>query len=367
MGENFEKNSSAKKTVSKASVIIKALTVACIVCAVVLVGVIAMALVNGNDETVTSGDVNLSDVSTTNPVITTLPDINNVAPTTASTTSAVTTTQAPRQSMAYANEEVNVRSGPSTDDDLVGVLAAGEGVIYLGDNGDGWYRVMYDSEVCYISAEYLTVQEVATTLPADTPQNGLKTIDVSYPRWYLVIVDRTRQMPEGYVPETDYVADSEEELDARVVPYFDAMYNAALEDGIELYANSGYRSYETQEENLNALVEEYMYDYDVEEEEAYEMAVKEILPAGCSEHNLGLAMDIGDIDESFAETEAYAWLVENAHNYGFIERYTEENQDITGIIPEPWHWRFVGPSHAKKIKAAGITLEEYLQYYNIQY
>lgn len=370
MEENFDKKLSGKKTNSKTAIIIKILTAACIVCAIALVGVIVMAFVNGgDDELVSSGDINSGEVITTDPLITTLPDIYNGVPSTSATesTTAATTTQAPKQSMAYATEEVNVRSEPSTDGDLVGVLAEGEGVIFISDNGDGWYRVMYDSEVCYINADYLTVEEVATTLPADTPQTGMKTIDLEHPRWYLVIVDRTRQMPEGFVPETDYVEDSEEELDARVVPYFDKMYNAALEDGIELVALSGYRSYETQQTNLDALTEEYMEEYEVDEEEAYEMAVQEILPAGCSEHNLGLAMDIGEIDEAFAESEEYAWLVENAHNYGFIERYTEENQDITGIIPEPWHWRFVAPTHAKKIKAAGITLEEYLQQNNVQY
>lgn len=346
----------------KTDIIIKSLTVACIVCAIALVGVIAMAFVGGDDEVVTSGDVTTDIYETTLPVITTLADVNNAVvmtqPSVASTD--VSTTAAPAQKMVYATEDVNIRSGPSSDTDLVGILPAGEGVIYISVDDAGWCRVKYDGEICYIHRDYLTTK-------ATESQTTVKTINTEYPRWYLVVVDKTRKIPDGYVPSLEYVADSEEELDARVVKYYDAMVEAALEDGVEIVAASGFRSYETQEENFNELVEEYMYENDMTQEEAEAIAVTEILPPGCSEHNLGLAMDIGYIDQEFADTEAYEWLCEYACEYGFIERYTEENQEITGIIPEPWHWRFVGPAHAKKIKEAGITLEEYLQSYNVEY
>lgn len=366
-GYKEEKKTPKKKKQSKTDIIIKVLTVACIICAVALAGVIVMAFVGGNDN-VTPGNVTPDTVpSTTNPVITTLADINNGLLSTEPSTQPATSTTAPNQRLVYATEEVNVRSGPSTDDEILAVLPAGSSATFISVDTDGWCKVMYDGEICYIHRDYLTTAAPETTQPSAT-NTARKTINPNQQHWYLVVVDKTRQMPDGYEPTLEYVAGSEyDQLDARVVPYYDAMVEAALEDGVELEANSGFRSYDTQESNFNDLVEEYMNDYEVDEQEAIAMVEKEILPPGCSEHNLGLAMDIGYIDESFGDTDAYAWLAEHAHEYGFIERYTEEKQDITGVIPEPWHWRFVGPSHATKIRNAGVTLEEYLQYYGVEY
>lgn len=368
MKEDFNKETnqqenppSKKKKNSKNDIIIKILTVACVICAVALIGVIVLAFVGDGGNNVTSGNVTPANViSTTEPV---------------STSDALTTTQpstqgttAPASNLVYATEQVNVRSGPSTDYEALAVLSVGESATLVSVNDDGWCEVIYKGTTCYIHRDYLSrTNPSAATQPSDV-NTTRKTVNPQAKYWYLVVVDKTRQLPEGFAPELEYVASSEtEQLDSRVVPYYDAMVNAALEDGVELEANSGFRSYETQQSNLNSLIQEYMYEYDIDEAEATIMAEKEILPAGCSEHNYGLAMDIGFIDESFRYTEAYEWLDAHAHEYGFIERYTEGKQSITNIIPEPWHWRFVGPEHAAKIKNAGISLEEYLQYYNVAY
>lgn len=372
---------SKKKKRSKNDIIIKVLTVACVICAIALISVIVIAFIGGNDSVTpgnaTAGNVTPDGAITTtaaiNPSNTTFPGINNGNPSTQPSALSTTapTTAASTQKLVYATEEVNVRSGPSTDDEILTVLSAGESAIYISIDEEGWCKVMYDGEICYVHRDYLTTvnpagADAATTQPAATTTR--KTVDPNAKLWYLVVVDKTRQLPEGFEPELEYVDSSDtEQLDARVVPYYDAMVEAALEDGVEIEANSGFRSYETQESNFNDLVEEYMYEYDVDEQEAIAMVEKEILPPGCSEHNYGLAMDIGYIDESFGDTEAYEWLDANAHKYGFIERYTEEKQSITNIIPEPWHWRFVGPEHATKMKNAGVTLEEYLQYYKVAY
>lgn len=370
MEENgYKEEKKIPKKKSKTDIIIKVLTVACIICAVALAGVIVMAFVGDNDN-VTPGNVTPDTVlSTTAPVVTTPADINNGLISTEPSTQLVpSTTAASNQRLVYATEEVNVRSGPSTDDEILAVLPAGSSATFISLDTEGWCKVMYDGEICYIHRDYLTTAAPEGTTSTVGTNTTRKTIDPAQKYWYLVVVDKTRQMPEGYVPDLEYVESSDyQQLDSRVVPYYDAMVEAAIEDGVELEANSGFRSYDTQESNFNALVEEYMYDYEIDEQEAIAMVEKEILPPGCSEHNLGLAMDIGYIDESFRDTDAYAWLAEHAHEYGFIERYTEEKQDITGIIPEPWHWRFVGPSHATKIRNAGVTLEEYLQYYGVEY
>ena len=98
--------------------------------------------------------------------------------------------------------------------------------------------------------------------------------------------------------------------------------------------------------------------------EATQMAATRILPPGTSEHNAGLAMDIcvASTSANFEQTDEFAWLMENAADYGFILRYPEDKQDITKITYEPWHWRYVGVENAKAMKASGECLEEYLGY-----
>ena len=82
---------------------------------------------------------------------------------------------------------------------------------------------------------------------------------------------------------------------------------------------------------------------------------------GTSEHNLGLAVDFNSVEQSFENTKAFKWLKKNCTDYGFILRYSESKLDITGVIYEPWHYRYVGRDNAKKIAASGLTLEEYIQ------
>lgn len=149
-------------------------------------------------------------------------------------------------------------------------------------------------------------------------------------------------------------------LEQEAAAAYTRMYTAAYTDGILLTPMSGYRSFEHQERNYNALAAAYA-SYGYSWAEAYELAATEILPPGCSEHNYGLAMDIGWVADSFKDSAAYAWLVENAAAYGFIERYKEEKMAITGVIPEPWHWRYVGsPAIAESIRDSGKCLEEFL-------
>ena len=352
------------KSKKKIDVIIKILTAACIICALVLVAVLAIAFI-GDDEKVSSGNVT-PDTVITDPTDTTLPIIENnitTQPTAPSSTQSTSSAANPNQKIVYATEEVNIRSGPSTDYDILGQLPAGGSVIFISKVDEEWCKVVYDNEFCYVHIDYLTTKKPETVVQQTATER--KTVSVTDSNWYVVIVDKNRQIPEGYVPETEYIADSDCSLDARIAKYYDAMYNAALEDGIELTPYSGYRSYETQEYNYNSLVEDYM-NSGLSQAEAEAEAATEILPPGCSEHNLGLAIDIVSTDYDFIYSEEYAWLSEHAHEYGFIERYTEEKQDITGIIPEPWHWRFVG-KYATQIKESGLCLEEFYQAKGVAY
>lgn len=354
MNDNFEKNTdlenveNAKGGNRAVDVIIRILTVCCVIAAAGLLGVMVMAFMGLGD--------NGASVDKVTP-----PDI--IATTTTTTTEPTTTAAAPKM-VAYFKGDANIKTEPSSDSETAGTVKFGEKIGVISVESSGWCKVVYENTECYVHKNYLSTTQPVANIDEET---GRTIIDPEQDLWYLVVVDHSRQMPDDYEPELEYIADYDYELDTRVAEYYDAMYEAALEEGIELVPVSAYRYYSTQESNFNALVEELIETEGLSQQEAEAKAATEILPAGCSEHNLGLAVDIGSVEDDFKYSDAYSWLKQHASEYGFIERYTGEKQDITGIIPEPWHWRFVGPSHAKKITDAGITLEEYLQYNNVVY
>jgi D-alanyl-D-alanine carboxypeptidase len=173
-------------------------------------------------------------------------------------------------------------------------------------------------------------------------------------------LDRDIGMTLVYEDYRDYY------MDSRAAPYLTQMLADSVEDGVDLYIVSTYRTQEYQQQNLDNSVQDRInqgMDYDA----AYADAIESVALPGCSEHNAGLAADImtptytSMDDDGFKNTPEYEWLSENAHKYGFILRYPEGKQDVTGIIYEPWHYRFVGVYFATKIKESGLTLEEYFE------
>lgn len=189
-------------------------------------------------------------------------------------------------------------------------------------------------------------------------------VDPNEGEWYLVLVNKTRELPQSFSVELDYIADGYR-IDSRAAAYYNEMYADAEKEGIYLTPVSAYRSNEMQKEIFEETVAAYIYSDGMTEAEAEAKTSTEVLSSGTSEHNLGLAVDVGCVEGYFEDSAEYVWLLENAHKYGFIERYTKEKQSITGIIPEPWHWRFVGVEYAAKIKQSGLCLEEYLEKNNL--
>lgn len=177
-----------------------------------------------------------------------------------------------------------------------------------------------------------------------------------------MLVNGEYQLPEGYQPTlAEAVKGSGVQLDYRVAGYYQAMYDAAKADGITLTPVSGYRSLERQKNNFENRIQENISSGMDRKEATVEAATVIMLP-GSSEHNAGLAMDIGSLSESFENTEAFEWLSQHAAEYGFILRYpkAEDKRAITKVIYEPWHYRYVGKDAAEEINRRGITLEEYL-------
>jgi len=178
--------------------------------------------------------------------------------------------------------------------------------------------------------------------------------------WYLMLLNINYCLPEGYKVQTAD-AGNDTLLDKRVVPAFNDMYNAAKLAGHTLTPQSGWRSLSRQEINLNASIATWE-SQGYSKVDATHRALQLIMLPGCSEHNAGLAMDIVTWrpEDKFENTAAFAWLMKNAADYGFILRYPKDKTAITGVSFEPWHWRYVGVKAAKEIMAQGVTLEEYL-------
>lgn len=134
------------------------------------------------------------------------------------------------------------------------------------------------------------------------------------------------------------------------------MANVARKEGITLVLTSGYRTNAKQESLYNSYLQTYGRAY----ADAYAAR------PGASEHETGLALDVfspGSTTDMFHTTKAYEWLSLHAQEYGFILRYPENKEHITGYSPESWHYRYVGIDMAKKIKEEGITYDEYYAFY----
>lgn len=185
--------------------------------------------------------------------------------------------------------------------------------------------------------------------------------------WLLTLVNNNVKLPDGWEDSLETkVADSStgKELATVAADAFINMKNAAAAEGVDLMLCSGYRSVEYQQSLFDAEKQKWL-DKGNSEEEAYNQAKTVVAVPGYSEHNSGLAADIvtpkhQNLDEAFGKTDAAKWLFEHAPEYGFILRYPENKQAITGIIYEPWHYRYVGVENAKAITASGLCLEEYL-------
>lgn len=311
----------------------------------------------GDDEVDPFGTTEKTDTSTTSAEKTSEP-----------TEAETTEEEKEEKETVYATANVNIREKPNTECEIVGSLALGESIKRTESLDNGWSAVEYNGEICYVSSQYLSL-----TKPADKNEFSDPTakdriiVDPTAGDPYLVVVNAKRAAKEDYKPVLTEIFDTGYYMEEGVTPYYEEMYTAAKKDGITLTPYSAYRSYERQKNNYINLTRQYMSQYKLSEEDAAKKAATVILPPGTSEHNLGLAMDICNTRDDFANTKEYEWLMENAYKYGFILRYTADKQDITGIVPEPWHWRFVGVEYAEDIRNSGLCLEEYLDSKGIAY
>ncbi len=187
-------------------------------------------------------------------------------------------------------------------------------------------------------------------IPTDTTKNNT------------ILVNKFYQLPEDYTPEalvnvSNWYCYGENKITQETYDAFINMYNAAKEQNIKIIINSSYRNYQEQEQTYQELKATYG------SKKADEQAAR----PGHSEHESGLAIDVftpgNTTTVNFKESEAYQWLKNHAHEYGFIERYPEDKEYLTGYRFESWHWRYVGIEIATQIHEEEITFDEYYAYY----
>ena len=183
-----------------------------------------------------------------------------------------------------------------------------------------------------------------------------------------ILVNRTHRLPRKAIPQTLVepeiifdapVGDRKRLLAVSAAKGVEALFARGKEEGIYLCGVSGYRSYERQEE----LYQKKRREQPKENGDP----VHWIAPPGASEHQTGLALDVScqavdyQLYERFGETREGRWLKRCAPLYGFILRYPTGQTDVTGIVYEPWHYRYVGKEYAQDIYEKGLCLEQYLE------
>jgi len=200
-------------------------------------------------------------------------------------------------------------------------------------------------------------------------ENGKQV--VTNPDAVTVVVNKQRSLPDGYEPNdlvepnVPFSFDGPHEkrmLRQEAAKALEELFAAAEADGMELRAVSGYRSYDRQK---------VIYENNVRTKGEAEANRVSAVP-GTSEHQTGLTIDVSSpsagnaLEEAFGHTEEGEWLARRAPEFGFIIRYPEGAEDITGYVYEPWHIRYVGKDLAPDIAKSGLTLEEYFDEANLK-
>lgn len=257
----------------------------------------------------------------------------------------------------FTTDYLNMRTGPGTENEKIRTIPFGEKVKAI-DYKDGWYLIEYNGETGYSIEGYLSElmeegtdpnsseDQIPEETPVEEPSDDEETSKTMKKIDGILIVNKTYGLPSDYYPDVDPEAKQK----------VNQMIKAAKDEiNKEIIAFSGFRSYNYQKKLYNSSVEK----------DGEEYAQRYSAKPGHSEHQTGLAFDLGGqmkywLEVEFEDTEEGIWLRENGHRFGFILRYPKDKEHITGYMYEPWHFRYVGEEHASKIYEKGITLEEYL-------
>lgn len=190
------------------------------------------------------------------------------------------------------------------------------------------------------------------------PKKVINTVNEDY----TILVNKTNVLRSNYTPKNlvklniEFLSDTSNEsrcMEKKAADSLEDLVATAKKENIILIGSSAYRSYKSQLRILKEETDKKGVDY----------ADKYVAKPGQSEHQSGLAIDVTNRVRCFDKTSKEAqWLANNAYKFGFILRYPDGKEDITGYNYEPWHIRYVGKDIAKEIYMKNITLEEYLSY-----
>ena len=254
-----------------------------------------------------------------------------------------------------------LRSGAVTGV-IAGVLISGLATgrcVKMAELSDKKAQESMEKEVEELKAENLKLQR-----KAEGTGDAAEKLSSSDDDWCLALVNETNPLDTSYVPQLVDIA-SERLVDVRIEADARKMFEDAAAAGMSMYIVSAYRSYDSQRQVFNDTMSSWIAQ-GYTPMDAYDETKKSVAVPGISEHATGLALDITSstytgLDDAQAQTAESQWLAANAWKYGFILRYPTDKADVTGIIFEPWHYRYVGKEAAKEITERGITLEEYLE------
>ena len=203
-----------------------------------------------------------------------------------------------------------------------------------------------------------------TATAGGSGDEGITHIRSCSEKWNLILVNPWNAIPEDYQVELEELSNGQA-VDARCYPMLQQMMDDCRADGLNPYICASYRTMKKQKALFADKVKRVLLE-GCPKDEAEDEAAKTVARPGTSEHQLGLALDIVDADDPQLETwqedtPVQQWLMKNSWKYGFVLRYPPEKSSITGIIYEPWHYRYVGRQAAEEMHNKGLCLEEYLK------
>jgi len=198
--------------------------------------------------------------------------------------------------------------------------------------------------------------------PTPEPTPSIPQVDIN--SWELILVNADNRLESDWTPPTVItVSDSQCPIDSRIEEPLMAMAQGCKDAGLSVYLSSGYRSYSEQAANFTRVCNNNGVA-DGKDANGFYIT----MPAGGSEHQTGLAVDITDVyypikDSSLENTETFKWLKEHCTEYGFILRFPSDKEEITGVMYEPFHFRYVGVEVAEYMTENNLCLEEFVALY----
>ena len=261
-------------------------------------------------------------------------------------------------------DRIGVRTAMALCGGIIGLAAGILITVLAAQNIISEERAKFLSDKDQLTEQKETLEDELTRANAAWNNDETLTEETDTQDWRLILVNEDHPLDAAYVPEALTDIGGNCQVDSQIAADLQQMLKDGAAQGLSMYVTSAYRSYDRQVDTFNSSMQKRL-DQKMTPLEAYLETSSQVALPGTSEHATGLAVDIissqyGELDERQGDTAEQQWLMKHCQEYGFILRYPSDKSDVTGIIYEPWHYRYVGKDAAKEIMEQGITLEEYL-------